>query len=238
MLRQLFQRKPHTILFLTLLLAIGTPSGSARAQAVKPEGTIVAMGDSLTEGLGVSERQAYPAQLEKMLRSGGYAYRVVNAGISGETSSGARSRLRWVLKLQPDIVILETGANDGLRGIDPALIRENIAHMLQQFAERDVVVVLAGMKMLSNLGPEYTAAFEKVYEDAARGFDVIRVPFILEGVAGNSRLNQADGIHPTAEGYTIISETLYPYVIKAIKRHRRTTANGPSNSELQPEAKK
>lgn len=223
------RRKSQAILLRSLLLAFavlaGMPDGSAGAQTIRPEGTIVAMGDSLTEGLGVAEEQAYPARLENLLHSGGYAYRVINAGISGETSSGARSRIRWVLKLQPDIVILETGANDGLRGIDPRLIRENIAAMLQQFTDRNVVVVLAGMKMLSNLGPEYTRAFEKAYDDAAREYDVIRVPFILEGVAGAPRLNQADGIHPTAEGYAVIAETLYPYLVQAIERHRRDAAD-------------
>ena len=143
--------------FLIICLAAGTLAASApgivAADPLPSEGTIVAMGDSLTEGLGVSEEQAYPAHLQRLLRSGGYPYRVVNAGISGETSSGARSRLGWVLKIDPDIVILETGANDGLRGIDPQLIRDNIADMLRQFTSHNVIVVLAGMKMLSNLGP-------------------------------------------------------------------------------------
>ena len=210
---------------LAAVMSGGFAGGIAAAQSSHPEGTIVAMGDSLTEGLGVSEESAYPARLQQMLNDGGYAYRVINAGISGETSSGARSRVQWVLKLNPDIVILETGANDGLRGIDPGLIRENIAYMLEQFESRDVIVVLAGMKMLSNLGPQYTIEFEKVYSDAAHGHEVIRVPFILEGVAGMADLNQPDGIHPTADGYEIIATTLYPYVVKAIERHRRKAAN-------------
>ncbi len=215
--------RKSVLLFLVLAAAMleGTPGGIAASEGLQSDGTIVAVGDSLTEGLGVSENQAYPARLERLLRSNGYAYSVVNAGISGETSSGARSRIRWVLKLKPDIVILETGANDGLRGIDPQLIRENISYLLQQLASREVIVVLAGMKMLSNLGPEYTDAFEKVYRDAARDFDVIGVPFILEGVAGEPDLNQPDGIHPTAEGYAIIAAHLYPFVVKAIERHRQ-----------------
>jgi len=228
-LNRIVQRKNQRIAFAAICLAVamlaGKPGGLVGAEAELPEGVIVAMGDSLTEGLGVSEENAYPARLEKLLRSGGYAYKVVNAGISGETSSGARSRLRWVLKLEPDIVILETGANDGLRGIDPRLMRENISEMLQQLTARDVVVVLAGMKMLANLGPQYTDAFEKAYDEAARGYDVIRVPFFLEGVAGSPRLNQADGIHPTAEGYAVIAANLYPFAIKAIERHRRKIAN-------------
>ena len=184
------------------------------------EGTIVAMGDSLTEGLGVPEEQTYPYLLQQKLQDSGYNYEVVNAGISGETSSGARSRLNWVLTLEPDIVILETGANDGLRGLDPQLVKDNIDYMVKEFLNQDICVVLAGMKMVSNLGIKYTRSFADVYPLIARENDVILIPFFLEGVAGRSRLNQPDGIHPTAEGYAAIVEHILPYVIKAIKQSR------------------
>ena len=184
------------------------------------EGTIVAMGDSLTEGLGVSEEQTYPSRLQEKLQDSGYNYKVVNAGISGETSSGARSRLNWVLTIEPDIVILETGANDGLRGLDPQLIRDNLDYMVKQFLDRDICVVLAGMKMVSNLGLRYTRSFAEIYPLIARENDVILIPFFLEGVAGRPSLNQSDGIHPTAEGYAVTVDHILPYVIKAIKQSR------------------
>jgi acyl-CoA thioesterase I len=189
-----------------------------RQNAANYEGTIVAVGDSLTAGLGVEEEVAYPAQLEKRLAAGGLRYRVVNAGVSGETSSGALSRINWILRLKPDIVILETGANDGLRGIDPALTRKNIEEILRVLQESHTRVILAGMRMVQNLGQEYTAAFRRIYPEAAKKFDVPLIPFFLEGVTGKPALNQADGIHPTAEGYKIVVETVYPYVVEAIRR--------------------
>jgi acyl-CoA thioesterase I len=194
------------------------PAQPAQHAEAKFQGTIVAMGDSLTAGLGVNENDAYPAQLERKLRQGGYRWQVLNAGISGETSSGALSRIGWVLKLKPDIVILETGANDGLRGTDPQLMRKNIGEMLQILEKNDVVVVLPGMKMLANLGKEYTGAFSAVYSDLSRKHRVILMPFFLAGVAGDQSLNQQDGIHPTAAGYRIIAENIYPYVLSAIER--------------------
>jgi len=184
------------------------------------QGTIVAMGDSLTAGLGVNENEAYPAQLERKLQAAGFHWRVVNAGISGETSSGALSRINWMLKLKPDIVVLETGANDGLRGVDPRVTQRNIDEMLRILKKNNVLVVLAGMRMLRNLGAEYTDAFNAVYPRLAAKHNVTLVPFFLQGVAGDSSLNQRDGIHPTAEGYRIITEKIYPYVLQAIKRHR------------------
>ena len=185
------------------------------------QGTIVAMGDSLTAGLGVNENDAYPAQLERKLQSAGLHWRVVNAGIGGETSSGALSRVNWVLKLRPDIVVLETGANDGLRGVDPRVMQRNIDEMLRIFKKNKVMVVLAGMQMLRNLGPEYTGAFNAVYPRLAAKHNVTLIPFFLQGVAGESSLNQKDGIHPTAEGYRIITGKIYPYVSQAIKRYQK-----------------
>jgi acyl-CoA thioesterase-1 len=184
-------------------------------------GTILAIGDSLTEGLGVEEEFAYPAQLQQKLIDSGYDYRVINAGVSGETSSGALSRIKWALTLQPDIVILVTGANDGLRGIEPALIDANITEIVQLLKERNIVVVLGGMQMVQNLGQTYTLAFSKLYEDIAREQDIIFIPAFLAGVGANSALNQSDGIHPTADGYRIIVDNIYPYVVEAIEKHQK-----------------
>jgi acyl-CoA thioesterase-1 len=191
---------------------------SVTVQAVR--GTIVAVGDSLTAGLGVDEDQAYPAQLERKLRSAGYAFKVINAGVSGETSSGAWSRIHWVVSsLKPDIVILETGANDGLRGIDPKTLESNLEKLASFLKEKKIVVILAGMRMLPNLGPDYVAAFSYIYPRIAKDYDLILIPFFLEGVAGQPAYNQADGIHPTAEGYSLIVDLLYPSVQKAIQKH-------------------
>ena len=183
--------------------------------------TIVAMGDSLTAGYGVAENEAYPALLQNKLRSAGYTVHVINAGISGETSSGARSRIEWVVSaLQPDIVILETGANDALRGIDPKVLAANLDQMLTILNDRHIQVVLAGMRMLPNLGPFYTAQFVKIYPRLADKHDAILMPFFLEGIAADARYNQPDQIHPNAKGYRIIVDHIYPYVVKAIQRRQ------------------
>jgi acyl-CoA thioesterase-1 len=196
------------------------PSPEPQQDQAAYQGTIVAMGDSLTAGLGVDETDAYPAQLERKLKAAGLHWRVVNAGISGETSSGALSRINWMLKLKPDIVILETGANDGLRGIDPRLTQKNIDETLRILKENNVLVVLAGMRMVKNLGAEYTEAFHAIYPRLAAKYNITLVPFFLQGVAGDPSLNQRDGIHPTAEGYRVITEMIYPYVSQAIRRSR------------------
>jgi acyl-CoA thioesterase-1 len=196
---------------------------AAESKIVDPvhSGTIVAMGDSLTAGLGVAEDQAYPAQLARRLKADGRNWRVVNAGVSGETSSGARSRIEWVVaSLTPDIVILETGANDGLRGLDPELLKSNLDYLVGYLDARGIEVVLAGMQMLPNLGPEYTRAFSQIYPSIAAKHGSVLIPFFLEGVAGSVLLNQPDKLHPTADGYTRIVDTVYPYVLKAIERHK------------------
>lgn len=188
---------------------------------------LVAFGDSLTEGMGVDPQHAYPAQLERKLKAEGLAWKVENSGLSGETSSGARSRLQWVLKLKPDAVILEIGANDGLRGIDPKITRQNIAYLVTEFQKRDIPIMLAGMKTLSNLGPDYTAAFQAIYADVAKEKGVPLIPFFLEGVGGVRELNQEDRIHPTAEGYAKVVDEIAPIVIPWLKS-LPSTSSAPS----------
>ena len=198
-------------------------SGSAAAPpagAPSYQGTIVAVGDSLTAGYGLPEADAYPAQLERKLHQAGYRWRVINAGISGETSSGTLSRAGWILKLKPDIVILETGANDGLRGVDPRLTRGNIDKTVSLLQQKGVVVVLAGMRMFNNLGPSYTKEFADIYPAVAAKHHLILIPFFLAGVAGDPALNHADGIHPLAKGYSIVTELVYPYLLQAIDRKK------------------
>lgn len=212
------------ICLLVLVTACGdqtepTPIPTVNIASVEPtieQITLVAMGDSLTEGMGVEPEEAYPAQLERRLQADGYDVMVINAGISGETSSGALSRVDWVLTLEPDILILETGGNDGLRGIDPDVTEKNLNELVQAFQANDVVVVLAGMQIVPNMGEEYITEFKAIYPRIAEKYGLILIPFFLEGVGGNKELNQADAIHPTAEGYAVVVETLYPYIIKAL----------------------
>ena len=185
----------------------------------EPErGRIVALGDSLTAGFGVELTDSYPALLQEKLAEDGHSFRVVNAGVSGETSSGTLSRLAWILSQDPDIVILVIGANDGLRGIDTVLVEDNIASIIRQLQENGVVTVLGGMKMVRNLGEQYTQEFDAIYPRLAEKFNVIFMPFFLEDVASESALNQTDGIHPNEQGYRIIKENIYPYVLQAIKQ--------------------
>ena len=205
-------------LFLISSAAHAAPAPENRRTAA---GTIVCVGDSLTAGLGVGESNAYPARLSRKLAEAGYHFNVVNAGISGETSSGTLSRVNWVLKLKPDIVLLETGANDGMRGIDPAVTRRNIDKTIRILKKNKVVVVLVGMRMFVSMGREFSASFAALYPDLAGKHGLILVPFLLQGVAGDPSLNQPDGIHPTAEGYRIVANTVYPYARSAIDRFRQ-----------------
>ncbi len=167
--------------------------------------TILALGDSLTEGLGVDKEDNYPAQLEDRLQAMGYENtKVINSGLSGETSTGLVNRLDWVMQTKPDVTILTIGANDAIRGIDVATIEANIRTAVKQLQDNGSVVVLGGMSIYDNLGSEYVAAFSDIYPRIAKDMDLTLIPFFLEGVGGDRALNQADAIHPTKEGYEII----------------------------------
>ncbi len=171
---------------------------------------IVAFGNSLTAGLGVTLDESYPAQLQRKLDAAGYPYRVVNAGVSGDTTAGGIRRVSWVLNSKPSIVILELGGNDGLRGLSLQETKTNLERIIQQLQHASVTVVLAGMKLPPNYGREYTAGFEALYHALAKQYHLTLIPFFLDGVAGLSSLNQADGIHPTGEGYRLIVEKVFP----------------------------
>jgi acyl-CoA thioesterase-1 len=187
------------------------------ARAAEP--VIVALGDSLTAGLGVAPDEAYPALLEATLRREGYAYRVVNAGVSGDTSAGGLRRIDWVLRQSPQIVIVALGANDGLRGQPVAALRDNLMAIVERARAAGARVLLAGMRMPTNYGAAYTKEFAAVYPEVAKRTGVPLVPFLLEGVATQTRLNQADGIHPNAEGQRVIADLLWrhlrPLLVKA-----------------------
>jgi acyl-CoA thioesterase I len=177
----------------------------ARAETV-----LVALGDSLTAGYGLAADQAFPVQLQKALKDNGLAVRVINAGVSGDTSAGGLSRLDWVLGDKPQAAIVALGANDVLRGIDPAETEANLDRILTKLKSRGVRVLLVGMLAPANLGAEYRKAFEAIYPRLAAKHNVPLYPFFLEGVALNRDLNQGDGIHPTAKGVAVIVRGILP----------------------------
>jgi len=182
------------------------------------EPVILAFGDSLTAGLGVPADQAYPAVLAAKLKAEGYPYRVVNAGVSGDTTAGGLRRLDWALRLAPEIVIVELGTNDALRGQDLATVRSNLDQIVGRFHAAGAQVLIAGMRLPPNYGLRYTTEFQKMYENVAKQRRAAFMPFFLDGVGGNPRLNQPDGIHPTAEGYRIIVDRLLPYLKPLLSR--------------------
>ena len=184
----------------------------AADDTASPEKVILFFGNSLTAGYGLEPAEAFPALIQQKLDSLGYDYRTVNAGLSGETTASGLSRLDWVLERQPvDIFVLELGANDGLRGIEPTETQRNLAAIIDQVRATNpaVDIVLAGMLVPPNMGNAYTERFQKVFPAVAEAKDVTLIPFLLEGVAGEPELNQADGIHPTVEGQKIVTENVW-----------------------------
>jgi len=177
------------------------------------ERTIIFFGDSLTAGYGLTNPAAdsYPALIQERIRAAGLAWRVVNAGLSGETTAGGLRRLDWTLRTPPDLFVLALGANDGLRGISPALMRANLEEMIDRVRRRrpDARVVLAGMQMPPELGPEHAAAFARVFPEVAKKTGATLIPFLLEGVGGVAELNQGDRIHPNPAGHAVMAETVW-----------------------------
>ena len=195
----------HDILVPTFLMLLWPlTSGAISSSASDNRPRIVAFGDSLTAGFGVQADESYPAQLQRRLDSLGYHYRMINAGVSGDTTAGGLRRVPWILNSKPELVILELGANDGLRGIPVDQTKSNLRQIIRQLQEAGTTVVLAGMKLPPNYGQDYTTNFEAMYQMLAKEYHLALIPFFLEGVGGSSSLNQADGIHPTKEGYEII----------------------------------
>jgi acyl-CoA thioesterase I len=171
---------------------------------------ILALGDSLTAGNGLLETEAYPAALQRMIDADGYEFEVVNGGASGDTSAGGLRRLDWLMTDDVAVVIVALGANDGLRGLPPEQMKRNLAQIIERAQERGAAVVLAGMEAPPNYGEDYAAGYRRVFFDLSREHRVAGfVPFLLTGVAGVSQLNQADGIHPTAQGSFKMAETVY-----------------------------
>ncbi len=184
---------------------------------------VVFLGTSLTAGLGLEPEQAYPALIQSKIDSAGLGFRVVNAGVSGETSAGARRRIDWLLRQPVAVLVVETGANDGLRGLPPDSLRANIQAILDRALSLRPrpEVVLVGMRVPPNYGRVYSRQFEAIYPELAKANDAALVPFLLEGVGGVARLNQADGIHPTAEGQRLMAETVWRVLEPLLKKQQR-----------------
>lgn len=177
---------------------------------------IVVLGDSLTAGYGLKKTDAFPVKLEIALGNKGYFVKVINAGVSGDTTAGGKTRLAWALSDKPQVVILELGANDGLRGLDPRETRANLDTILKKLKERGVLVLLAGMLAPPNLGKEYVEEFNQIYPDLAKKHGISLYNFFLEGVANDPSLNQADGIHPNPSGVNEIVDRILPTVTSLI----------------------
>jgi acyl-CoA thioesterase I len=188
--------------------------------AAGERGRIVFLGTSLTAGLGLDPDQAYPALIQQKLDEAGLRYEAVNAGVSGETSASARRRIEWLLRQPAAVLVIETGANDGLRGLEVDSLRSNIQAIIDVAGRQSPkpAVVLVGMRALPNLGFGYSRRFERVYSELARQNDLPLVPFLLDGVAGRSALNQADMIHPTAEGQRRMAETVWKVLEPVLRR--------------------
>jgi acyl-CoA thioesterase-1 len=188
---------------------VAPPPAASTPAAADDAPRIVCLGDSLTAGLGVAAEQAYPALLQQRLRAAGQDYEVVNAGVSGDTSAGGLRRLDWSLRGNVRVLVVALGANDGLRGLPVTEMEKNLAAIIERAQGRGIHVLLAGMEAPPNFGPAYTADFRRTYAKVAERYHVAFIPFFLEGVAGRAALNQADGIHPTAEGHRLIAERFW-----------------------------
>jgi acyl-CoA thioesterase-1 len=199
------------VLSLLLLAPAAAYAQTTAARETKPVKMVV-LGDSLSAGLGLSAPAAFPARLQKALQSKGIAVDMINAGVSGDTSSGGRDRLDWSVPEGTQAVILELGANDALRGIDPKVTRSALTDILTRLKARGISVLLCGMLAPPNYGADYSARFNAIYPDIAGQFGVPLYPFFLEGVATEARLNQPDGLHPTAEGIDVIVKNILPTV--------------------------
>jgi acyl-CoA thioesterase I len=187
----------------------GTPADAPTSRTDDERPKIVVLGDSLTAGLGLLETQSYPHLLQEKIDRDGFQFEVVNAGVSGDTSAGGLRRLDWTLQEDVRVLILELGANDGLRGLSVSEMKENLGKIIDAARARNIVVILAGMEAPPNYGAEYAASFRGAYRELALKYRVLFIPFLLDKVAGQGSLNQADGIHPNPSGAAIVADTVW-----------------------------
>ena len=228
---QAFTRRPLAAILVGLVMAAACGREAPRETApasVRPSRRdappspaarhrVVFLGDSLTAGYGLAAAEAYPSLVQERLRDAGLAAEVVNAGVSGDTSAGGLRRLDWALDGDVKVLVLALGGNDALRGLSTGELRRNLAAIIERARQRNVAVVLAGMEAPPNLGQAYTSAFREVYRGLAAEYRVALIPFLLEGVAGRPELNQADLIHPNAEGARKIAALVWPFVERALR---------------------
>ncbi|MGV3533131.1 MAG: arylesterase [Chthoniobacteraceae bacterium] len=225
--------------FLTLTCAVGVLWGATAlvanaipAKKTDAKGRIVILGDSLTAGYGLEPQQAYPALLQKRIDDAGLPYEVVNAGISGDTTAGGLRRIDWAMRGGADVLVVALGGNDGLRGVAPKQTEENIRGIVKRAREKNpaIAVVIAGMQMPANLGPQFVEAFSKLFPSLAKELNAALVPFLLEGVGGVAALNQPDRIHPTAEGQRKLADNVWPILERTLKEQQ--AKDGPSTDRL------
>jgi acyl-CoA thioesterase I len=206
-------------IFLAAMLAsvVSVPAESVPAEGQNPATkhagvkTIVVLGDSLAAGLGLDPSEAFPALLQKKIDAAGLGFKVVNAGVSGDTTAGGLRRINWLLKSRIDLLVVELGGNDGLRGISPEATKTNLQMIIDNARQKhpQLQVVIAGMQMPPNMGEEYNLRFRRIFPDLAKRNDAVLIPFLLEGVGGRPELNQPDRIHPNAEGSRIVTENVW-----------------------------
>ena len=199
----------------------GAPAAGAGEAPVK----IVALGDSLTAGFELPAGAAFPVRLERALKGKGHAVEIANAGVSGDTASGGLARLDWSVPEGTDAVIVELGANDMLRGLDPKVTQRALEEIVRRLSDRRVAVLIAGMRAIPNLGIDYVQGFETIYPEIAAKYGVLLYPFFLEGVAGDAKLNQRDGLHPTAAGVDVIVNGILPKAEELLARVRQRRAS-------------
>lgn len=198
----------HLIICSTLILSVCSQAQEAGSK----EKRILILGDSLTAGYGVAKENAYPALVEKELNSTGHKVKVINAGSSGSTSASGLGRLKWHLKVKPDVLVLALGGNDGLRGVDLSSTKKNLEKVVELAKEKDIKVVLAGMKLPLNYSDKYRKQFEDMYVDLVKKHKTGHIPFLLKNVGANPDLNLPDGIHPNEKGHKVVAETVANYL--------------------------
>ncbi|WP_442039925.1 arylesterase [Microvirga sp. 2MCAF35] len=212
------QSGPFMTIIFACAAALAALISTLPAQAQTKPIRLVALGDSLSAGYNLPQQAAFPVVLEKALKAKGHNVEITNAGVSGDTSSGGLDRLDWSVPDGTDGVILELGANDMLRGLDPAGTRKNLEAIVERLKSRNIPVMLAGMYASRNLGPDYVQKFDSIYPDIAKTYDLVLYPFFLDGIAGEKSLNLPDGMHPTAKGVEVIVERILPSVESFLAR--------------------